>query len=199
MPLYRPRTQLNFEEDIGSPQLTEYSAGRIEPQPSKRPNSGWITLPSALNAGKGWNFIPLAPGLFGGFLAYSRYPLLDGRYLLIGVVFLFFLLTGLVPRASVFFGIALALLAVALLLNGALDRVPANEVKATVIRKAMVEGSHHGTYYNVIVSSWRPGRTQEDFDVDSKVFKRIAAGKSVTVELHKGFFGVPWYSSISPE
>jgi hypothetical protein len=177
--------------------MTEYSTGTSEPQLGKRPTSGWISIPSAGNAGKGWNFIPLAPGLFGSFFAYSLYPLLDGRYLLIGGVFVFFLLTAVVPRASVFSGIALALLAVGLLLNGALDKFPPTGIKTTIIRKAMVTG--HGTHYDVVVSSWRPGRSEEDFEVESGIYRRAAIGRPATVELHQGYFGVPWYGNISPE
>jgi hypothetical protein len=177
--------------------MTEYSTGTSEPPLAKRSASGWISIPSA---GNGWNFIPLAPGLFGGYLAYSLYPFLDGRYVLIGVVFLFFLSAALVPRAAAYSGLALALLAAMLFLNGALDRSPPAEIKTTVIGKAMVTGRvKRGTYYHVVVSSWRPGRSQEDFEVDSDIYRRAAIGRPATVELHKGCFGLPWYGSISPE
>ena len=180
--------------------MTECSTGTSEPELSKRSVSDWIAIPSAGNAGRGWNFIPLAPGLFGGLLAYSLYPLLDGRYVLIGVVFLFFLLAGMVPRAAAYSGLTLALLAAGLLLNGALDKSPPVEIKTTVIRKEMFSGSQKfGTHYDVVVSSWRPGRSQEDFEVDSGTYRRAAVGRPATVELHKGLFGLPWYGIISPE
>ena len=180
--------------------MTEYLTGTNEPQPAEPPDTGWIWLTSALNTGKGWNFIPLAPGLFGCLFAYSLYPLLDGRYVLIGVVFLFFLVTGIVRRASVLSGLTLALLAAGLLLNGAMDRFPPVEVHTTVVRKAMFSGSQkYGTHYQVIVSSWRPGRSQEQFDVDSDVYRRAVVGRSATLELHKGYFGIPWYGNLSPE
>ena len=177
--------------------MTEYSTGTTEPQVSKPSSFGRISIPSTA---KGWNFIPLAPGLFGGILAYSVYPLLDGRYVLMGVVFLLFLLAGQVPRAAAYSGLALALLAATLFLNGALDQRPAAEIKTTVIRKAMMTGSQKfGTHYHVVVSSWRPGRNQEDFDVDPSIYWRAAVGRPATLELHKGYFGLPWYGSISPE
>jgi len=174
--------------------MTEYSTGTTEPQVGKPSASGWISIPSR----KGWNFIPLAPGLFGGIFAYSVYPLLDGRYVLMGVVFLLFLLAGLVPRAAAYSGLALALLAATLFLNGALDKRPPAEIKTTVIRKAMVCQSR-GTHYHVVVSSWRPGRNQEDFEVDPSIYRRAAVGRPATLELHNGSFGLPWYGSISPE
>jgi hypothetical protein len=55
------------------------------------------------------------------------------------------------------------------------------------------------TKYHVIVSSWRPDKAEEDFTVDPAIFRRTVVGKTVTVELHKGFFGVPWSGNISPE
>ena len=131
--------------------MTECSTGTSEPELSKRSVSDWIAIPSAGNAGRGWNFIPLAPGLFGGLLAYSLYPLLGGRYVLIGVVFLFFLLAGMVPRAAAYSGLTLALLAAGLLLNGALNTSAPVEIKTTVIRKEMFSGSQKfGTHYDVL-------------------------------------------------
>jgi len=88
--------------------MTDYLAGKNETQFGKGPDFSRISLFTAWGAGKGWNFVPLAPGILGVFLAYNLYQLLDGRFLLMGVVFLFFLLTGLVPRASVVSGLALA-------------------------------------------------------------------------------------------
>jgi hypothetical protein len=64
----------------------------------------------------------------------------------------------------------------------------------------MVTGNpKSGTHYNVIVSSWRPDQTEEIFDVDSGVFNRTVVGKTVRVELHHGFFGVPWSDNIVPD
>ena len=180
--------------------MNDYPQGRTDPAFSQRPNSRWIPIPAAGYTAKGWNFLPLAPGLFGTYFAYGLYPLLHGYALLLVVVFLFFLLAGLIPRVSVLSGLALALLAATLLLNGALDRVPPVEVKATVIRKAMVSGDlKRGTHYQLSVSSWRAGRSQEDLEVDSGVFNRTAVGKIVAVEFHKGFLGLPWYGNISTE
>jgi hypothetical protein len=193
-------SDLKFGEGVWFPPMTEHSAGNDAPQLRKPQDSGWIWLTPTQNAGKGWNFIPLAPGIFGSFFAYSLYPLLDGRYVVMGIVFLFLILAGLVPRAAVLSGVALALFAAALSLNGALDKFPPAEVKTTVVRKASVTGSQkHGTHYHVIVSSWRPGRTEEQLDVDSSVYRRAVVGRVATVELHKGYFGIPWLGNISPQ
>jgi hypothetical protein len=39
----------------------------------------------------------------------------------------------------------------------------------------------------------------EEFEVGSRTFDRAAVGQTVTVELHNGFFGLPWSGGISPE
>lgn len=181
-------------------EVNEYFQSGVEPKASDRPNSHWSPIPSAGSGAKGWNFFPLAPGLFGTYLAYGLYPLLDGYWLLILIVFLFFLLVGLRPQASVFSGLALAVLAAALLLNGVLDRAPASQLNTTVIHKAIFTGiQRYGTHYEVYVSSWRAGRSQEKLEVDSGLYKRVVVGETVTVEFHKGFLGLPWLGKISPE
>jgi len=155
---------------------------------------------SAKNVGKAWNFYPLAPGLFGSFIAYNFYPLVDGRYALIAIVFLFFLLIALVRRAVFFSGIALAMIAAGLFLNGALDKAPPRYVKTTVIEKSSVQGDlRRGSHYRLTVASWRPGKSEENFDVDLGLFRRVTPGTAITVEVHKGFFGVPWYGNISAD
>ena len=96
-------------------------------------------------------------------------------------------------------GLALVLLALLLFLNGKLDASPLNRVRTTVIRKAVISNAKGPTQYNLTVSSWRPGRNVENFNVVRSVFDRSVVGKTVTVELHQGFFGLPWLGSISSE
>jgi hypothetical protein len=180
--------------------MAETSAGQIQPQASLSPDSGKTSFLSGWSGPKRWNFLPLAPGVFGAFFAYNAYPLVAGRYLLIGIAFLPFLLVSLMPRTAVYSGVALALLAAGLWLNGALDRVPPAYVKATVIQKMSFPGDRRrGAHYDVIVSSWRTGRSTEDFDVDLGLFRRTVPGKTITVEVHEGAFRLPWYGNISPE
>jgi hypothetical protein len=94
---------------------------------------------------------------------------------------------------------ALLLLALLLFLNGGLDSSPLNRVRTSVIRKAAISGTKGGTRYNLTVSSWRPGTSVENFSVARSVFDRTVVGKTITVELHKGFFGLPWFERILPE
>lgn len=119
----------------------------------------------------------------------------------ISVVFLFFLVVGLAPRASLASGVCLALLAATLWLNGALDKSSAAYVKTTVIRKAAITGSQKmGIHYYLTVSPWGADRGEKEFDdVDSLVFNRAAIGKSLTVELHSGYFGLQWYGKLLTE
>jgi hypothetical protein len=96
-------------------------------------------------------------------------------------------------------GLALVLLAFLLFLNGHLDSSPLDRVRTMVIHKAVISGTKGSIQYNLTVSSWRAGRNLENFNVVRNVFDRAVVGKTVTVELHKGFFGLPWLGSISPE
>ena len=185
----------------------------IELQLSKCPDCGGSPLPSAGGV-RVLYILLLGPGVFGSLRALSVYPPLDAR-LLMGFMLCVFLLpvvlqmlsfvrkqpsedVGRLRTVYICSSLALVLLALLLFLNGGLDRSPWNEVRTTVIRKTVVRGGR-ATRYNVTVSSWRPGRSVENVNVGSQVFNRAVVGKTVTVDLHKGFFGLPWFGSISPE
>jgi hypothetical protein len=71
-------------------------------------------------------------------------------------------------------------------------------VRSTVIQKTITMRKS-GRAYHLTVSSWRPSRSEEEFEVGSRTFDRAAVGQTVTVELHNGFFGLPWSGGISPE
>jgi hypothetical protein len=175
---------------------------------------GGIELPSTRNARELRYIFWLVPGFLGSLLAYYLYPPIigDSRFRSLWLVGLFVLALVLprlwnivrkrpsddmaFPAACVFSSLAYALIALLFLLNGGLDRFPPSEVRTTVIRKVATVKQ---TKYHVIVSSWRPDKAEEDFTVDPAIFRRTVVGKTVTVELHKGFFGVPWSGNISPE
>jgi len=154
----------------------------------------------------------LMPGTFVSLHAQAVYRPLDPRlpmaFILCGFTLpvMLQLLSFLRPtddaerwrRVYVYSGVVLVLIAVLLFLNGGLDSSPSNEVRPTVIRKAIV-GARYGNQYYVTVSSWRPGRSVENLNVRSDVFERAVVGKTVVVELHKGFFGLPWIRSVLPE
>jgi hypothetical protein len=95
-------------------------------------------------------------------------------------------------------GVALPLFGLLLFLNGKLDSSIPETESAIVIRKIAPIGYREAQYHH-IVSSWRPGRSEEDLNVNSRVFQRAAVRKRLALELHKGYFGLPWYSDISPE
>jgi hypothetical protein len=154
----------------------------------------------------------LAPGVLGGIFAMIVYPPLDqGLLVTCGLCVLFLPLVlqlrsilrkrlgeeiEQLRRAYVYSSIALATVALLLVLNGRLDRSPAQVMRATVIQKTETS-SKGATRYTLTVSSWRPGRKTEDFRVSSYQFRRAAIGKRVTVEVHKGYLGLPWSSNVS--
>ncbi|HKW88772.1 MAG TPA: hypothetical protein VJN21_08445 [Candidatus Acidoferrales bacterium] len=153
----------------------------------------------------------LAPGALGGILVYVVYPPLDQAFLIIFglcVLLLPMLLqlrsilrrrladdASLLRKAYVSSSLMLALLAGFLLLNGALDKSPRSLVQTTLVQKSVSRG-RGGATYTLTVSSWRRANHSEDFRVDSRTFSRAAVGEPVTIELHQGYFGVPWSGDI---
>jgi hypothetical protein len=157
----------------------------------------------------------LVPGVFITLHALSAYPVLDGRVamgvLLFGFLFPPVLLVISIVRNQpsadslwlrwVFIcaSVALVLLGALLLVNGGLDRSAAREVRTTVLQKAAITGRRGAVQYHLSVVSWRPGISREDFNVAASLFNRAVVGKTVRVKLYGGYFGIPWYGSISPE
>jgi hypothetical protein len=181
---------------------------------SNRSDPGGGTVASGVDAKQLLYFLLLIPAVFLGLLPLGVYPPLDARFpfgLIIGAFLLSAVLRlsgiarsqsgndgGRWRTVSTCWGLALPLLGLLLFLNGRLDRFPRTTVQATVIRKTAPIGTREAQY-GLTVSSWRPGRSIEDLNVGSRVFERAVVGKRVSVELHKGFFGLPWYGAISPQ
>lgn len=156
----------------------------------------------------------LAPGIFGSLLGFVVYAPLDSGPLL-GLGFCVLLLplvmelvsvvrkrlsedAGMLRTAYAVSGLALAALGFVVFFNGRLDSVPESVVTSTVIQKT-IQKRKSTTNYTLTVSSWRPGRTEEDFLVGPRTFNRAAVGKTVRIELHPGYFGLPWSGGVSPE
>jgi hypothetical protein len=156
----------------------------------------------------------LAPGVLGGIFALIVYPPLDqGLLVTCGLCVLFLpmilqLRSVLRKRlnqeaeelrtAYIYSSIALATVAFLLLLNGRLDRSHGEVMRATLVQKTATL-SKGGIRYVLTVSSWRSGRKTEDFRVSSYEYRRAVVGKGVAVEVHKGYFGLPWSSKVSPQ
>jgi hypothetical protein len=186
----------------------------VEYQVGLCPTCAEGSLPSTGDIQKALNkcSLLLAPGVLVGLAAYVIYPLLDGvsliafGLLVLCTPFVLQLLSIIrkrladdVPRLrTAYFYSSLALLVLAMLplLNGWLDRSPASQVRTTVLWKTEThrKGS---TGYRLTVSSWRPGHNKEEFVVGSHTYNNTFVGKTITVEMHQGFFGLPWYESVS--
>jgi hypothetical protein len=181
---------------------------RINLQLRGQPDAGGKQLSSAGGTTQVLYILLLTPGVMLSLFSQGIYPLLDSR-LAMGVMLSLFLLpvallivsfvrqrpSGRMP--FIFSSVALVLWALLLILNGGLDHSPRHDVRATVVRKAILRG-RRATSYNLTLTSWRPGRTQESMDVTLRVFNRATVGRPVTVELHQGFFGLAWYGDVSP-
>jgi hypothetical protein len=190
------------------------SSGGFELQLNKRPDSGGPTVAAAVDARQLLYFLLLIPAGMIALMPLGIYPPLDSR-LPMGFIICAYLLstipqlTSIVRRqpghglgfwrmVSICSGLALPIIGVLLFLNGRLDRSTPNDVSARVIRKIAPLG-YRQAQYHLTVSSWRAGRSIEDLNVSSRVFERAVVGKRVTLELRAGYFGLPWYASISSE
>jgi hypothetical protein len=177
------------------------------------PTCGSKPLPSARQINKELrNYpIPCLAGLFGVLAAVHIYPPLDRGSLLVLALCLFFIpvifhvisaLRKCLPldvdrlkKAYLYCAAAVVLLALLIAGNGALDISPARIVKSSILRKNISTG-RHSTTHHFFVTSWRPGRSTEDLTVGSPLYVRASVGQAITVEVHNGLFGLPWYGKI---
>jgi hypothetical protein len=139
------------------------------------------------------------------------YKLLDAdAFVLIGIVLLFGPLffhwrygsrkpprpvdLSVARRVQVCAGIAIWSLAVLVDCNGALDR-SAMPTRANIVTSQVGHG-RSGETYSVTVESWRPGIATETLKVDAQTYEEALTSQTVTVDVHRGFFGWPWYSNV---
>jgi len=140
------------------------------------------------------------------------YPLLDGtNFFLVGLALFsvppFFFcarygfrkdfstseLSG-AKRVQVCTGIAVWSLLAIVVCNGALDRSLAPT--QTIVEARQVKQGRYSKHYSLVVDSWRPGRDTEKLTVDAATYQEAIPNNVVTVDVHQGFFGWPWYSSV---
>jgi hypothetical protein len=86
------------------------------------------------------------------------------------------------------------LVAAVLLINGALDRSPAEEHNQVVLQKYITHG--RSTSYNIVFSSWRPGHASEKRSVSPDIYAQFRVNDRVVIEVHKGALGIPWAGKI---
>jgi len=177
------------------------------------PSCGGKPLPSAQQINKELkNYpIPCLVGLFGALAAVHFYPPVDRGSLFVLALCLFFipgifhvvsavrkrlaLDVNRLKSAYLYGGAAVVLLALVIGGNGALDSSPVKLVRSSIIRKSITSG-RHSTTHHFFVASWRPGRSTEDLAVAVPLYVRGSVGQAVTVEVHNGLFGLPWYGKI---
>ena len=153
-------------------------------------------------------------GLLGILIADYYFPLLDrNAFLITGMCVLFAPVIfhvissargrlgvnlGRIQRAYVVAGGVSVLLALLIAGNGGLDRSAATPVTTTMIRKQVVRGKS-GPSYTLKVKSWRPWRSTESLGVHAETYRSASQEKPIVVEMHRGAFGVPWYSGVFSE
>lgn len=153
-------------------------------------------------------------GLLGMLIADLYFPLLDrDRFLLTGLAvfftpLIFHIVSSVRKRLPVDLvrlqrtylaaGAVSVLLALLVTCNGAFDKSPAIPVNTSIVRKQVVRG-RYGLTYTLKVRSWRPGRSTEELNVNARTYRSTSLEKGIVVEVHRGGFGVPWYSGVHPE
>jgi hypothetical protein len=151
----------------------------------------------------------LIAGALGIFIAGYCYPPVDmysnmsGPTLLIALVFI--VLVHVLPRREEFrkmgrivAAIVFCFCAAFLFLNGSLDSHPPEDIKTRVIAKSLRYGKGGG-YVLTVAPSWRGGRTMESLGVSSTTFYSVLEGQLVQVVVHRGAFGLPWFSNVLPD
>ena len=177
------------------------------------PGCGGKPLPTARQINKKLkNYpIPALAGLFGVLAAVHLYPPLDRNPVFEITLCIFFfpmifhvvsavrkrlaLDANRLKSAYLYGGAAVVLLALVIAGNGALDSSPVRLVRSSIIGKSITSG-RHSTTHHFFVASWRPGRSAEDLAVAVPLYVRGSIGQAITVEVHSGLFGLPWYGEI---
>jgi hypothetical protein len=102
------------------------------------------------------------------------------------------------PSRSVLFklsAMSLTALALVVFLNGRLDRSSVAEIHTTVAGKFVARGRFSMSYHLTVVS-WRRSGREEDLRVSRHIYERADSGADISVQLHRGWFGLPWYGRI---
>ncbi len=145
------------------------------------------------------------------FVAFSsEYPPLDIDRILIFIGVLFFVTLGIAiwleRRAlkhvevealkRVYYGLIPVpwLLAGLLLMNGAFDRAPFNEIETYVVGKFAMPGPLANR--RLIVRSWREGEKFERIAVDRIDFNQFSDGDTIEIKLKDGLVGIPWVAGV---
>lgn len=86
------------------------------------------------------------------------------------------------------------LLALALVVNGALDPGPPTPRSTRVVGKWTMPGLLGST--RVVVASWRAGRQYERVPIPRDDFGRYERGELVVIEVRPGLVGIPWVAEV---
>ena len=141
----------------------------------------------------------------------GRYPPLDLDGILIFIGVLFFLTLGLAvwveERAlrhaelealkRIYYGLVPIpwLLALLLLVNGALDRAPAQAWNARVVSRFAMSGPLPNR--RLVVTSWRGSRSVERVPASSEDLDRFHPGDDVVIHVKDGLVGIPWVLEVT--
>jgi hypothetical protein len=152
-------------------------------------------------------------GMFALLVVDNRYPLVDSNRLFEPALVIF-----LAPLPTLFYGswkaqlpgyerwlkpliIICNVLIFSLVLldvgNGAMDSNPPQKVSVLITEKDASRG-RSAMYYRFEVTSWRSGHEKEILNVKHEVYRRYRVGDQLSITVHPGKFGIPWFVMPSP-
>lgn len=226
-PAVRPfRTGVEWNRAVKLPQIGTHTAGRQTMQKCPRcgnefsgqecPRCGGKSKPSAAEIDEAvGKYLYLGfTGLAGTALSTYLYPTVERNLLSVIAGCLFFLPLALhalrgsrkgqasdmnrLKAAYLYCGAGVVLIALMLIMNGALDWAPPRIESSSILEMRITSGKYSSTHHLVLIS-WRPGRAKEDLAVGTALYAHASVGQRVSVEVHKGLFGLPWYGKVTLE
>jgi hypothetical protein len=152
----------------------------------------------------------LLTGLIAAIVANRLYPPLDGDkfFVVVWSAFLLPIILSIISARrggsglhvsrlkTAYFCCGLITVGLALFIaaNGSLDQSPVRLVKSSILRTSRPTRRYAGL--TLFVASWRPGRSTEKLWAGVPVSITASPGDSISVEVHDGFFGLPWHGNI---
>lgn len=80
--------------------------------------------------------------------------------------------------------------------NGALDRSAATQKACVVAGKDIAYGRSGNSYHLIVQCEFTAGT--KNLSVDRQTYRLAQKGQLVSIELHKGLFGLEWYRGVKP-
>jgi hypothetical protein len=78
------------------------------------------------------------------------------------------------------------------LANARFDMASPERFRAAVLEKRITHG-RYSTHWHLRLPPWGPQAEPSEAEVRASVYRAVAVGNSVCIDLHRGAFGIAWY------